>query len=366
MRFLGPGRRSRRSKVVQQGQVFKLKAKAADGQPLWAYRYRLEGRGSARPQVGGFGSRADAIEALEKVLERLGPGGRAATITLAELVDEYLEMHQAERVTIAKLRWLLGKATAVLGEARLVELSPKDIYAWRLTIPEGHRFEATQALRQVLNRAVAWGLIDYNPAKRGVPNPLRRYKEKRPFESWEQIAAVAERLGPVYGPMVVFAAATGLRPSELFALEQRDIDRVAGVVYVRRAFANGGLKHTKTRLSTRAVPLQAVALAALDRLPPSENSLLFPNARGRHIDFRSFGRRHWQTAQVAAGIEPLRHLYDLRHTYATFALRAGVSVFAVSRFMSSSIAMIDHQYGHLARDSRDHAVSLLDALAVRS
>jgi hypothetical protein len=70
------------------------------------------------------------------------------------------------------------------------------------------------------------------------------------------------------------------------------------------------------------------------------------------------------TAQVSAGIEPLRHLYDLRHTYATFALRAGVSVFAVSRFMGSSIAMIDRHYGHLARDSREHAISLLDALAV--
>jgi hypothetical protein len=100
--------------VIQQGQVFKLKAKAADGQPLWAYRYRFEGRGSARPQVGGFASRAKALEALEKVLERLGPGGRAGTITLGELVDEYLEMHQAERVTIAKLRWLLGKATAAI------------------------------------------------------------------------------------------------------------------------------------------------------------------------------------------------------------------------------------------------------------
>jgi len=103
-------------------------------------------------------------------------------MTLGELVAEYLEMHQAEPVTIAKLRWLLGKATAVLGELRLVELLPEQVCAWRLTVPEGRRFEATQALRQVLNRAVAWGLIDYNPAKRGVPNPLRRSKEKRPFE----------------------------------------------------------------------------------------------------------------------------------------------------------------------------------------
>jgi hypothetical protein len=41
-----------------------------------------------------------------------------------------------------------------------------------------------------------------------------------------------------------------------------------------------------------------------------------------------------------------------RHTYATFALQAGVPVLAVSRFMGSSIAMIDHRYGHLAHDGR--------------
>jgi hypothetical protein len=31
--------------------------------------------------------------------------------------------------------------------------------------------------------------------------------------------------------------------------------------------------------------------------------------------------------------------------------------------MGTSIAMIDRHYGHLANDSRDHAVALLDALA---
>jgi integrase len=349
--------------MIQHGQVFKLKTKGPDGQPLWAYRYRLEGRGSERPQVGGFATRAEAEKALRKVIDRLGPGGGRATITLAEFVDEYLEMHQAAPVTVAKLRWLLVKATAVLGQKRLADLSPRDVYVWRLTVPEGHRFEATQALRQVLNRAVAWGLLDFNPAKLGVPNPARRAKEKRPFETWQQLEALAAQLGPLYGPMVIFTAATGLRPSELFGLDKRDVDRQLGVVYVRRAYANGRIKHTKTRLSTRAVPLQAKALEALDRLPASDNPILFPNMRGGRIDFRIFGRKHWRPAQIKAGIDPVRGLYDLRHTYATFALRAGVPVFAVSRFMGTSIAMIDRHYGHLANDSRDHAVALLDALA---
>ena len=349
--------------MIQHGQVFKLKTKGVDGQPLWAYRYRLEGRGSERPQVGGFATRAEAENALRKVLDRLGPGGGRATITLTEFVDEYLEMHEAAPVTVAKLRWLLAKATAELGEKRLADLSPRNVYAWRLTVPEGHRFEATQALRQVLNRAVCWGLLDYNPAKLGVPNPAWRAKEKRPFETWQQVEAVAAALGLAYGPMVIFAAATGLRPSELFGLDKRDVDRQLGVVYVRRAYANGRLTHTKTRLSTRAVPLQAKARDALGRLPASDNPILFPNMRGGRIDFRIFGRKHWRPAQIKAGIEPVRGLYDLRHTYATFALRAGVPVFAVSRFIGSSIAMIDRHYGHLAHDSREHAVSLLDALA---
>jgi hypothetical protein len=76
--------------VIQQGQVFKLKARSADREPLRAYRYRVAGRGSARLQVGGFSSRAEAQRALQHRLARLVPGGRPATMTLGEWVEEYL------------------------------------------------------------------------------------------------------------------------------------------------------------------------------------------------------------------------------------------------------------------------------------
>jgi hypothetical protein len=98
--------------MIQQGQVFKLKAKSADGEPLWACRYRVAGRGSARRQVGGFTTKADAQRSLQKKLARLLPGGRADALMLSEWVEEYLDGHQGERVTIAKLRWLLGDRRA--------------------------------------------------------------------------------------------------------------------------------------------------------------------------------------------------------------------------------------------------------------
>src|SRR5881409_2310845 len=349
---------------MQQGQVFELKKRAVDGSPVWAYRYRTDGPGSRRLQRGGFSSERDAAEALERTLEHLRrQKGVGSTLTLKELVEEYLAQHDAEPETIDKLCWLLAKAVRVFGGHRLPELRSQEIAAWRMTISPGHRFEATQALRQVLARAVVWGMIDSNPAKLGVDNPQRRRTEKRPFESWAQLDELAARLGPRYGPPVLFAAATGLRPGEWMALEQRDIDRQARVVYVRRALRNGRLKSTKTEGSIRAVPMQAIALAALDKLSAGrESQLLFPSARGDYFDLHNFRNRYWKPAQIAVGVVPLRRVYDLRHTFATFALRAGISTFDLSRYMGASLTMIDRHYGHLARDGREHAIKLLDAL----
>jgi integrase len=216
--------------------------------------------------------------ALERQLEKLRRrNGVARTLTLAEFVEQYLAQHEAAPVTLEKLRWPLQKAVAAFGSYRLDELRPDEIAAWRITIRQGYRFEATQALRQVLARAVVWGMLDINPAKQGVENPQRRRTEKRPFESWAELDAVAEHLGP----MVLFAAATGTRPGEWVVLEWRDIDREGRVAYVRRSFSKGRLHCTKTEASMRAAPLQARALAALDQLPVgAPGDLLFPAPRG--------------------------------------------------------------------------------------
>jgi integrase len=117
---------------------------------------------------------------------------------------------------------------------------------------------------------------------------------------------------------------------------------------VNRSFAKGTLTSPKTEASIRAVPLQARALAALDQLPPGgSGDLLFPAERGGYLDLHNFRNRNWKPAQLAVGIEPFRRIYDLRHTFATFALRAGISTFELSRYMGASLTMIDRHYGHL-------------------
>src|SRR6266545_3297030 len=349
--------------MVQQGQTIELTRRGPGGEGLWAYRFRTGGRDSKRIQRGGFASEQDARDAFERELERLRrERSIARRLTLAELVETYLAQHDVQPVTIEKLRYLLGKATAVFGDRKIGELTSQEIAEWRMALSPGYRFEATQALRQVLHRAVAWGMIDVNPAKVGVDNPVRRRREQNPFESWAELEALAAAIGPRYGPMVLFAAATGLRPAEWIALEKRDIDRKERVVYVRRSFTRGELKFPKTEASMRAVPLQARALDALDRKDGNGSPLLFPGERGGYLDVHHFRPFQWRPAQTAAGIDPLRRVYDLRHTFATFALRAGISTFDLSRYMGASLTMIDRHYGHLARDGREHAIKLLDAL----
>jgi len=349
--------------MVQQGQTFELTRCGPDGERLWAYRYRTGGRDSKRVQRGGFASEQDARDALERELERLRRERRITRrLMLSQFVETYLDQHDVQPVTIDKLRYLLSKATAVFGDRAVGELTSQEIAAWRMTLSPGYRFEATQALRQVLHRAVAWGMIDVNPAKVGVDNPVRRRKEQHPFESWTELEALAAAIGPRYGPMILFAAATRLRPAEWIALEKRDVDRDERVVFVRRSFTRGELKIPKTEASTRAVPLQARALDALDRIEDGNGSpLLFPGERGGYLDIHHFRPYQWRPAQKAAGLKPLRRVYDLRHTFATFALRAGLSTFDLSRYMGASLTMIDRHYGHLARDGREHAINLLDA-----
>jgi hypothetical protein len=138
--------------MAQQGQP--------NGGPLWGYRYRTGGRGSPRVQRGGFVSEREAEEALERALEWVPrANGTGSTLTLAHLVDEYLAQHDAQPETIAKLQWLLSKAVSEFGDRRLGRIRAQEIAAWRMRIPAGHRFEATQALSlevlSVVSSAVA-------------------------------------------------------------------------------------------------------------------------------------------------------------------------------------------------------------------
>lgn len=300
-------------------------------------------------------------------------------------------------------------AIETFGEMRLrdLERAAARIAAWEATLPSGYRAKLIGALSQVLEMAVEWDYITRNPARTsrrrrsGSSQPERR-PEIVPFTRAEIDRLVVE-LGhepatdrvSVYGVAVVFAAETGLRPEEWIALERRDLDLAGRAVTVARAFSDGRLKDAKTLGSHRRVPLTQRAVDALDALPPRlDRRILFPAPMGSYLNLGNFRRRHWQPALESAGfvrcplssehaakrtgreyncLEPgcdgrasAHRIYDLRHTFASWALAANISMFELARFMGTSAKIIDRHYGHLVRDSESTARAKLDAYAAKA
>jgi integrase len=342
---------------MQTGQVYKLGKS-------WAYRYRAPN--GTRPQKGGFSTKGEARAALNDVLRRLSLGETSMREppTLVELVDEYLDQHVAAEITITTLRYRLQHAVDAFGRTRIDRLTAPAVGAWRKQLPPGSAHYIHRSFRQVLAYAVRCKYVRDNPATL-VPNPAPRRGEMKAF-SWLELELLAAELRPLYRAIPIFAAGTGLRPEEWIALERRDLDRQRRIVNVQRVYANAKLsEYPKTDRSRRRVPLRQRVLAALDATPSRlDSSLLFPGARGGYLDLHNFRERHWKAALRAAGLE-YRRPYDLRHTYATFSIAAGVSLFALARRMGTSLEMIDKTYGHLAPDADEYELGLLDAFDAR-
>ena len=81
--------------------------------------------------------------------------------------------------------------------------------------------------------------------------------------------------------------------------------------------------------------------------------LVFVGVRGSNIDLKNFRRAQWKPALESAGL-PHARIYDLRHSFATWALDAGLSIFELARYMGTSVEMIDRVYGHLCARRGGH------------
>ena len=334
------------------------------------YGIRWYERGERKFQ-SSFRTRTEARQWFdENVKPRLRSGAPDPSVTFDAFCDLYLVRHGATvaRRTKETIEERLAPARAVFGSWTLRELegAAADIATWRASLTDSSRYRLTLATRQALNAAVRWRYIGTNPVADAGANPQPRTGEFIPFTRAE-IDALDAELGPVYGPLAVFAAETGLRTNEWAALERRDVDQAGQAVAVQRRVSDGVVTpYPKTELSRRRVPLTSRALAAYKRLPPRlDTPLVFPAPQGGYLSLDNFRTREWYDALDAAGIER-RGPYHLRHTFATEALAGGVSIFELSRVMGASVKEIDRTYGHLAQDSEDAIRARLEARGAAS
>jgi integrase len=187
--------------------------------------------------------------------------------------------------------------------------------------------------------------------------------------------------------LVLTAALTGLRASELRGLRWTDVDLKAGELHVRqRADRFSVIGAPKSDSSKRAIPLAPEVLAALKvwklACPKGEGGLVFPSSTGR-IEHHANMLRSLTPVMVAAGVvvpvkdangkqkhdkngkpvfDPKYALHAFRHFFASWCInpkeRGGreLSAKVVQQLLGhSSIVMTLDRYGHLFPRGDDRA-----------
>ena len=220
------------------------------------------------------------------------------------------------------------------------------------------------ALSDCLKWAVKLKYLHANPA-RDVERPSLPVKQDDPAaymspEEFGDLIAEARKDRPLYK----FAVWTGLRITELLALEWTDVRD--GHVVVRRG------KGRKQRI----VPLLPQALAALKEAPRRLNDpRIFWWMRDRHTTLRRFQRR-----QIWAGLnKPGRNVdakgepevvarfrfHDLRHTFGAYAAQAGVDLEVIAAAMGHTSTTVTKLYAHLSPEYKRNELMKMAKLVTR-
>lgn len=279
--------------------------------------------------------------------------GKLTNKTIGEALESFL--HNTKRRYEAST--LRGYKSAIyhhliptFGSIPVCKLTTNEVKDWIYSLPiSGKRINNVLIpLRIVFSDAFMDGLIDSNPLDR-IKNVPHRYDEPNPFKP-DEMRLILENCVPQTRNLFQFAFWSGLRTSELIALEWGDIDFKKGVIRVSRASVKRIIKQPKTHAGKRDVLLLPFAREALERQKEFTFSIggrIFHNPRTNtpwEIDNQIRGTG-WLPAIKAAGI-PYRNPYQTRHTYASMLLSAGENPMWVAQQMGhEDWGMIRKRYG---------------------
>jgi integrase len=274
-------------------------------------------------------------------LARQSPG-----TPLARAMDLYLDglAGQIEPETLEKYRLDARAVAGWFPGATLQSLTRAEVrnQIASLNLSRKRLLNLLTPLRGALAQAVDDEVIETNPLSgfkvRRVSAPVEKID---PFTREEIDRLGRTELGHVWR----FWAWTGLRSGELIALRWDDVDAECRHLQVRRAVRVGREKTTKTAAGNRVVSLLVPGRLALQHLERREGPVFTnPNTGERWHEDRALARA-FRKACAAAEVR-YRYPYQLRHTFASWALSSGENPLWVAKQMGHrDVQMIFRVYG---------------------
>lgn len=281
-----------------------------------------------------------------------------STPTFSQFISEqYLPYIQTyKRSWKCDLSTLRVHLLPVLGDKELDIIKRTDIFALQQKWIHAGKAPGTinkylVLLRYIFNLALKWEVpgLTINPTKNlallQVDNKRQRFLNGD--EAQSLINAVRHSENIVLEPIVSMLLITGARKREVLDARWKYID------WQRRLW-----KIPKTKSGrARYVPLCAAALELLEsrKQPSGHSGYIFPNPK-TDKPFSSV-YYSWDTARKQAGLDDLR-MHDLRHSFASFLINGGRSLYEVQQLLGHSNSQMTQRYAHLAHET------LLDACNV--
>jgi len=214
-------------------------------------------------------------------------------------------------------------------------------------------------LRYIFNLSIKWGIagVTNNPAKNIILLPVSNARQR--FLSAEEVKplidAVRQSKNQMLEPVISMLLITGARKREVLDSQWNHIDWELSLWKIPKTKAG----------KPRFLPLAAAALELLEsqRVISGHSNFIFPNPK-TDKPFQSV-YYSWNAARNEAGLHELR-IHDLRHSFASFLINGGRSLYEVQMLLGHSNTQMTQRYAHLAQRTLTDASDVAGTLISRS
>ena len=330
------------------------------GSGIWWARYHDEHGREHRERVGprGLASEVYRKRKTEIAERRFFPERiRRREVRVAEVIDDYLKRIERTHRSYAESERHGALWKAALSGRTLREVVTGDVerYKARRLAGElrptdrrkgkrrrGPVLPATvnremSFLRRIFNVAIADGLAETNPVKSKLF--AKENNARTRFLTDDEETRLRKAIGEAEWPKVALAMHTGLRRGEQFGLRWEDLDFAVGIITIPRSKSG----------EARRVPMNDEARELLRSLPSRlKSAWVFSSQNDKTpLDAKNLVSRVFLPALEKAGITGL-HWHDLRHTFASRLVMAGVDLRTVQELMGHQSYEMTVRYSHLA------------------
>lgn len=365
------------------------------GERKWLVRIFLGRDGNGKRDYFNkliHGTKKEASDYRSRMLTDISQGTFVvpSKTTLDEYIDEWLrnsaKQKLSERTYASQVFCLDRYVRPKLGAKKLSSLQPLDLQELYTGMRErGLSPRTIQIVHNILNRAfnqaVKWRVMATNPAQ-FADKPKQERREMQALAPEQAARFLEAAKDDRYFLYFALSLDTGARPSELLALQWKDIDFEQGRVTVRRTleytdYSKGfSFNDPKTPRSRRSITISQMNLNYLRdhrreqaeiRLKSGAKwqpyDLIFCTREGKPIQMRNILRRHLRPILKRTELPQALNLYSLRHSCATLLLAAGVNPKIVSeRLGHASIVLTLDTYSHVLPDMQQTAADKLEKI----